>query len=98
MDKELTVIDLFSGCGGMSWGLHKSRFKIVAALDIWDVAIKTFSINHPNTKTYSGDIKEIDPKRVLKDLGLKRGELTCLVGGPPCVKDFLKMYLLHIDF
>ena len=84
MKKERTVIDLFSGCGGMSWGLHKKGFKVLAALDIWDIALKTFSINHPEAKTYCGDIREIDPKVVLNDLGLKRGELTCLVGGPPC--------------
>lgn len=84
MKKELTVIDIFSGCGGMSWGLHKRGFKVLAALDIWNVALETFSINHPETKTYCGDIREIDPKDVLKDLGLKRGELTCLIGGPPC--------------
>ena len=84
MNKELTVIDIFSGCGGMSWGLHKRGFKVIAALDIWDVALRTFSINHPEAKTYCGDIREIAPESVLKGLGLKRGELTCLVGGPPC--------------
>jgi DNA (cytosine-5)-methyltransferase 1 len=79
-----TVFDIFSGCGGMSWGLHKAGFEIVGALDNWKVALNTFSINHPNAKVFCGDIREFDIASVRKELGFERGALDCLVGGPPC--------------
>jgi len=43
-----TVIDLFSGCGGMSWGLHKAGFEILAGIDKWNRALETFKFNHPS--------------------------------------------------
>ena len=78
------VIDIFSGCGGMSWGLHKAGFEVIAALDSWDIALKTFKINHPEAAIFNGDIRAISPLAVMEKLDLQRGELDCLVGGPPC--------------
>lgn len=40
--KRYNVLDLFCGCGGMSWGLAKKGFNIVAGIDNWDTALKTF--------------------------------------------------------
>lgn len=78
------VIDIFSGCGGMSWGLHKAGFDIICGLDNWGPALNTFKYNHPNAKTYLGDIREYEPSTIREELGLKKGELDCIVGGPPC--------------
>jgi len=78
------VFDIFSGCGGMSWGLYKAGFDVIGALDNWDIALKTFALNHPKAKTFCGDIQDFDPKDIRKKLNLKKGELDCLVGGPPC--------------
>lgn len=79
-----TVVDLFSGCGGMSWGLHLAGFDVRAAVDEWPRALETFSINHPSAFTYDGDIRLLDPARVLADIGLGPGQLDVLIGGPPC--------------
>lgn len=79
-----TVIDLFSGCGGMSWGLHKAGFKIIAGIDNWSIALETFKLNHPDARVYDGDIRDLDAKKVGRELGLKKGELDCIIGGPPC--------------
>jgi DNA (cytosine-5)-methyltransferase 1 len=78
------VFDIFSGCGGMSWGLHKADFEVIGALDNWDVALQTFQVNHPEAKTFCGDIRKFEPAKIRKDLGLKKGQLDVLVGGPPC--------------
>ena len=42
------ILDLFCGCGGMSWGLHKAsdKFNIVAGIDNDVVALQTFKRNH----------------------------------------------------
>ncbi len=78
------VFDIFSGCGGMSWGLHKTGFEVIGALDNWKIALDTFKVNHPDSKIFCGDIRDFDIKDIRKQLGLKKGELDCLVGGPPC--------------
>ena len=78
------VVDIFSGCGGMSWGLHNAGFYIVCGIDNWEPARNTFQLNHPNAIVYGDDIRNIDPATVMNDLGLQRGDLDCLVGGPPC--------------
>lgn len=78
------VIDLFSGCGGMSWGLQKAGFETIAGIDNWDIALETFKLNHPDSLIYSSDIRDLEPKKIMSDLNIKRGELDCLVGGPPC--------------
>lgn len=53
---ELTLLDLYSGCGGMSTGLHLgaklSRTDLVTrwALDCDKSACESFKLNHPETK------------------------------------------------
>ncbi len=84
LKKQPVVIDLFSGCGGMSWGLHKNGFKVIAGIDNWTIALETFKENHPDATTYDIDIRDLDAKKVAEDLGLKKGEVDCIVGGPPC--------------
>ena len=68
----------------MSWGLHKAGFDVVAAVDAWDIALKTFKHNHPESLIFNGDIRQIPPALVMERLGLERGELDVIIGGPPC--------------
>jgi DNA (cytosine-5)-methyltransferase 1 len=78
------AIDLFSGCGGLSTGLKKAGFKVIAACEIDQKAHTTYSKNHPEVKLYSQDIRNVFPTRILVDLGLRPGELDLLAGCPPC--------------
>lgn len=81
---KLTVLDLFSGCGGMSWGLHKSGFNILAGIDNWSRALETFKLNHPYAQTINADLAKLSPIPVMEMLKLQKGELDCIIGGPPC--------------
>lgn len=40
--------------------------------------------NHIGTKVLTADIRTIDAKDVMRDLGLEQGELDLIAGGPPC--------------
>ena len=82
--KTPTVIDLFCGCGGMSWGLYQAGFKILAGIDNWNRALQTFRHNHPETSTVEADIANLNPQSVMDSLDLAPGDLDCLIGGPPC--------------
>ena len=78
------VLDLFCGCGGMSWGLHKKGFEIIAGVDILDIALQTFQYNHKNSRTFNLDISSVEPDYLMSKLGLHKGELDIIIGGPPC--------------
>jgi DNA (cytosine-5)-methyltransferase 1 len=78
------VLDLFCGCGGMSWGLHKRGFNIIAGIDMSDIALKTFQYNHRGARVYNLDISSINPVDIMSDLNLNYGELDIMIGGPPC--------------
>ncbi|MBZ5754892.1 DNA cytosine methyltransferase [Pseudomonas sp. S5(2021)] len=78
------AIDLFSGCGGLTLGLKKAGFLVSAAVEINQKAQETYRLNHPQIKLYKQDIRALDPYEVLKDIGLKPGDLDLLAGCPPC--------------
>jgi DNA (cytosine-5)-methyltransferase 1 len=44
-----TAIDLFSGCGGLSHGLSKAGFQVVAAFDNDADSVATFRGRHPRS-------------------------------------------------
>ncbi|HWA72275.1 MAG TPA: DNA cytosine methyltransferase [Polyangiaceae bacterium] len=81
---SLTAVDLFSGCGGLSSGLKQAGFRVLAAVEKDTDAAKSYASNHPDVKLYEMDIRALTPARVLRDLGLKRGELDLVAGCPPC--------------
>ncbi len=80
----INVIDLFCGCGGMSWGLYKAGFQILAGIDYDDEVLRTFQVNHNESLALKADLTQLDPQELMKKLNLKPGEVDCLIGGPPC--------------
>ncbi|MEI6349592.1 MAG: DNA cytosine methyltransferase [Verrucomicrobiota bacterium] len=79
-----TTVDLFCGAGGITEGFRKGGFKCLYANDINEWAIQTFRANHPTTLADNRPIQEVDAAKLRTELGLAKGELDVLVGGPPC--------------
>ncbi|MEO0684412.1 MAG: DNA cytosine methyltransferase [Cyanobacteria bacterium J06649_11] len=79
-----TIIDLFAGAGGLSTGFHMAGFESLCAIDINSKALDTYSHNYPQARILNQDIQKINPSELRLFLGLKREELTALIGGPPC--------------
>jgi DNA (cytosine-5)-methyltransferase 1 len=79
--KNLRVLDLFSGCGGLSFGFAKSGFEIVAGLDNWSDSLVTFEKNHPGSKGVVFDLGDFNKKELDK---IVSGKIDVVVGGPPC--------------
>ncbi len=77
-------IDLFAGAGGLSEGLSEAGFHCLFANEVMPVYAQTYMKNHIGTKVLTADIRTIDAKDVMRDLGLERGELDLIAGGPPC--------------
>ena len=82
--KKYNVLDLFCGCGGMSWGLAKKGFNIVAGIDNWDIALETYQHNHTNAKAIKLDMTDADPISFLKSIDVKPDDIDVIIGGPPC--------------
>src|ERR1017187_6906112 len=80
----LSTIDLFCGAGGITEGFREAGYKCLYANDCMPEAIETFLFNHSEAWAEAEDIEEVDPAQVRKQLGLKKGALDALVGGPPC--------------
>lgn len=81
---KATAIDLFCGCGGISVGLEKAGFRVLAGIDIEKKYIASFQHNFPNAKAMTTDITTVAPKDFMATVGVAAGELDLLVGGPPC--------------
>jgi len=79
-----TLIDLFSGSGGVTQGFKNQGFQILAAVE-WDhIAAQTFTHNHPEAALYENDIRKVDPKKMMEELKLNPGDLSVLSACAPC--------------
>ena len=80
----LSTIDLFCGAGGITEGFREAGYRCLYANDCMPEAVETFSANHPGAWAEARAIEDVDAAQVRKRLGLKKGDLDVLVGGPPC--------------
>ena len=79
----MNVIDLFSGCGGLSKGFMDAGCKILLGVDIDQAALNTFERNHPGSIGLKGSLADAPTfNRMMELVGEKPVDL--IVGGPPC--------------
>lgn len=83
MDRKFTVIDLFSGCGGFSYGFQQAGYHVILGVDNTEVALKTFEENHNDSKTLLVDLHE--ESSIDKILQTKeKHSVDVIIAGPPC--------------
>ena len=82
--QQLTAIDLFCGCGGISLGLEMSGIQVIAGLDNEKKYLCSFSRNFPFAQSISADLSQFEAASLQTATGVKQGELFLLAGGPPC--------------
>jgi DNA (cytosine-5)-methyltransferase 1 len=88
---EPRVLDLFAGCGGLSLGLQRAGFEILAGLDSDPHAAASHALNfHEGCAAHAipQDLTdpEVTPASVSTrlDLGTPAEAVDVVVGGPPC--------------
>tara|TARA_R110001592_G_scaffold204892_1_gene455193 strand:- start:2436 stop:3506 length:1071 start_codon:yes stop_codon:yes gene_type:complete len=83
MSKKYTAIDLFSGCGGFSYGFQQADFHVVLGVDNTDIALETFKKNHKKSKTLNLDL-HLD-ESIEKIVSTVDGiDIDVIIAGPPC--------------
>ncbi len=83
------VLDLFSGCGGISLGFQSAGYEIVAAIENDPDAARSHGLNfHHGEDNHSipRDITNTSPNDLVKalKLGPASSAFDVIVGGPPC--------------
>ncbi len=83
------VLDLFSGCGGLSLGFRAEGFEIAGAVEFDPEAAASHGGNfHPGDPRHARprDITTLQPEVLARelDLGPVDAAIDVLVGGPPC--------------
>jgi len=79
--KKLTVVDLFSGCGGLSKGFLDAGCDVILGVDNDIPSLKTFKKNHNHSTVLHADLFD---KNVIKQIKKIVKKVDILVGGPPC--------------
>ena len=82
MNPKKTVVDLFAGAGGLSYGFEQTgSFNVVAAVEIHKSFAETYKKNNPNVTLFCRDISEINFQEEILN---KHDEIDVVIGGPPC--------------
>lgn len=81
---KMTAIDLFAGCGGLSLGLRRAGFDVLAAVEIDQKAAEVYRRNHGPDVLIECDIREVSSRRLLRCAGVRKRQLDLLAGCPPC--------------
>jgi len=83
-----TLVDLFSGCGGLALGFHQSGFKTVLANDLHPDPATTYVRNlmpeSPEVMRVGDVVKQLSPSRLAKWVDGIDYDVDCVAGGPPC--------------
>ncbi len=87
LDSPLKCMDIFSGCGGLSYGLDLSGATVTKwAIERDKEASNAFIKNHTQSKCFTEDIEKIVERLREGVLGKmpKKGAVDLICGGPPC--------------
>jgi DNA (cytosine-5)-methyltransferase 1 len=83
-----TAVSLFSGAGGLDLGLAKAEWKVLAQVEVDGDSVDSL---HKHSKFHveaplllNERIEDVSPGHLRRSLGLRKGQLTLLAGGPPC--------------
>lgn len=80
---QYTIVDLFAGIGGLSYGFSQyPEFKVLAANE-YDLEIaKAYELNHPGVIMLTCGVEDVTSNMIQKATGGVKVDLV--IGGPPC--------------
>ena len=78
----MKCVDLFCGCGGLSYGFESAGMNVLAAIDNWDKAVNVYKRNF----THPCHLHDLTDEEGCLEI-IKSYKPDMIVGGPPC-QDF----------
>ncbi len=89
MNTGYTIFETFVGAGGSHLGFMQENFKTVYVNDFVKECLETLTFNNPNLAEEKAiidntPIENLKPYELLKETGLKSGELDVMFGGVVC--------------
>lgn len=76
----MRAVDVFAGAGGLTVGLQKAGFDVVAAIEAAPIPSATYAANHARTRLVVDDVRSVG--RAELDVG--SGSIDLLAACPPC--------------
>lgn len=80
--RKPAAVDLFCGAGGLTLGLKKAGFKVVAGVETDAEIVRTYQANHPEVRLLVKDVRDVTGAEILK--AARRKKVDLLAGCPPC--------------
>jgi DNA (cytosine-5)-methyltransferase 1 len=78
--QSIRAMDLFAGAGGSSCGARMAGVQVVAAVDVWPLAEKTYSDNFKGVKFYNRKCERLSPQKIKREVG----SIQLLIASPEC--------------
>jgi DNA (cytosine-5)-methyltransferase 1 len=79
-----SLIDLYSGIGGLGLGALRAGFSLALSVDIDPILSEVHAVNFPGYPHLLADVSTLTGPELLSKANVGAGELTGLVGGSPC--------------
>jgi DNA (cytosine-5)-methyltransferase 1 len=78
------VVDVCAGAGALGAGFRREGFHIGIAVEKNQHAAQSYRINNPGVPVIQADVRRIRPRDILEVLGLRLGQISGVISGPPC--------------
>jgi DNA (cytosine-5)-methyltransferase 1 len=91
-----SVLSLYTGAGGLDYGLEAAGFDVAVAIDIDHDSCETVRRNR-SWRVIEASVQDVSTDRLLAEAGLRPGEVDLLIGGPPCQPFSKSGYWAHGD-
>ena len=80
----MKAIDLFCGAGGLTLGLRRAGWDVVAGVDVDEAVEMTYEGNNPGVKFVPADLRSLTTEDILKLAGPVPRQELLLAGCAPC--------------
>lgn len=80
--EDVSIVDLFCGCGGFSLGAELAGCKPMVSIDIDPILQSSYRKNFPKVNSIQASVSDLDASAWRVFLGKKKPD--GVIGGPPC--------------
>lgn len=82
--RKPTVISVFTGAGGLDYGLEAAGFQTCAAVEVDKDACATLNANRPKWNVIEKSVFEVTADELFSPNRLNKRAVDLVAGGPPC--------------